>query len=116
MDSGRSEWSSVVRPNCIRETELSKDPSKGRLRPFRANRRKSFAEQEHPAVVIGDRQWVAVLPVSGLELALEVSWPDLIGSSRLEAQRSRVLPLLPTTILSELAVPIQDLVHGAAGG
>jgi len=30
--------------------------------------------------VIGDRERVAVLPVSGLELPLEVRWPDLVRS------------------------------------
>src|SRR5436190_22568192 len=70
--------------------------------------------QERPAEVIGDRERVAVLPVSGLELPLEVRRPHLVWSLRLERSGSRVRPLLATPVLAEPAVPLEDVVDRTA--
>ena len=60
---------------------FTKQGPEGGLRAFCANRWQTLAEQEHSTVVVRHGQRVAVLPVAGLELTLEVRGPDLIGTS-----------------------------------
>src|SRR5213083_2142949 len=78
------------------------------------HRRQAAAHEERPAEVIGDRERVAVLPVSGLELPLEVRRPHLVRSLRLERSGTRVRPLLATPVLAEPAVPLKDVVDRTA--
>ena len=52
---------------------------KGLLRLLKIRPREVLTRQQVTALVIHDRQWVAPGPVSGLELPLEISGPDVIG-------------------------------------
>jgi hypothetical protein len=115
VNSPGSKWGAVVCPDCIRKPVLAKQGPEGGFRAFCANRRQTLAEQEHSTVVIRNGERVAVLPVAGLELTLEVRRPDLIGPRRLERNRSGMIPRPPPSDLAKLAVSIQQLVDGTPG-
>ena len=82
---------------------------------FCANRSQRLAEPEHATVGIRHGQRIAVLPVAGLELALEVRRPDLIGTRRLQTNGPGVFPRSPPAVLAKLAVSIQERVDCASG-
>ncbi len=92
-----------------------KQSPKGGFHAIRADRSQRLAEQEHPTVVVRHGQRVAVLPVAGFELALEVRRPDLIGARRLQTNGSGVFPRSPPAVLAKLAVSIQERVDCASG-
>src|SRR5205823_9039580 len=114
VDASRRERCPVVGPDRFREADLSEQGAEHGLRLLGLHRRQAAAHEERPAEVIGDRERVAVLPVSGLELPLEVRRPHLVRSLRLERSGSRVRPLLATPVLAEPAVPLEDVVDRTA--
>src|SRR5947209_10386587 len=114
VDASRRERCPVVGPDRFGEADLSEQGAEHGFRLLGLHRRQAAARKERPAEVIGDRQRVAVLPVSGLELPLEVRRPHLVRSLRLERSGSRVRPLLATPVLAEPAVPLEDGVDRTA--
>ena len=74
-----------------------------RLRPDDLRRQQPLAAQQIPAVVVGHRQRIAVDPVAGLELALEVRAPQIVrgeypacsGPDDRSRRRSRFFGTIP---------------------
>jgi len=115
VDPDRREGGAVVGTDGLGDSDLLEEPSERCLCPLRAHRGEGFAEQEHAAVVVGDGERIAVLAITGPEMALEVGGPDLVRCVRFECNRSGMLPAPAAPVLAELAVAIQHSVDGTPG-
>src|SRR5690349_18370350 len=65
--------------------------------------------------MVGDGQWVTVLAIAELELALEVGTPQIIGKRALRQRRAPRALARPAAALDQ-AVAIEHRMNGALGG
>ncbi|MDB4983054.1 MAG: hypothetical protein JWM82_3806 [Myxococcales bacterium] len=71
------------------------------------------AREKGSAVVVQQRQRVAVDAVASPELTFEVDRPDLVRRVRTQRRRAWVLPLLASTPTLHQTVAFQDVEDGA---
>ncbi len=114
VDTGRREGSAVVGADGIGQTELTEQALEGWPCPFRPHRVQTPALEQEAAVVVDDRQRVAVHAVARPELPLEVRCPYLVGGRGRERHRARVFPARTTPLRPHQAVALQNVEDGAA--
>jgi len=73
----------VVAADRCRKAALPEELDKGLDDRLLAGRFKGFTAQDHARGLIGDGQRVTVASVTGLELALEIGAPEVVGQDRL---------------------------------
>ena len=78
-------------------------------------RSEPLAAEQEAAVVVGDGQRIAVEPVAGLELALEVRAPDIIGCAASGSRVARMADRTTLALLRHQAVAAEDLAHRRCG-
>ena len=76
----------------------------------------SMAAQQHPAVVVGHGQRVAVAPVAQPELSLEVQRPDVVGTARMAQRRRRSRGPATHPPWNDHSRPLQNLSHRTGRG
>ena len=72
---GGGEWRAVVGADGVRQTHHAEEGTEDRLHAHGLDGVQAVAREHAAAEVIGDGERIAVLPVAGAELALEVGGP-----------------------------------------
>jgi hypothetical protein len=79
VNPGRGEGHPIVRANRARQPVFAKQPIEDRTHTLALGGEQAVARQEIARVLVGDRQRVAVDPVAGPEVPLEVGRPEIVG-------------------------------------
>ena len=72
------EGHAVVGAHRARQAVLAEQPIEDRAHADAARRQQAVARQQEARVLVGDRQRIAVDPVTGAELAFEVRRPEIV--------------------------------------
>jgi hypothetical protein len=100
----------VVRANARGQAVLSEDPHEYGLGFMRRRRLQRLALEQEAAVAVGNGQRIAVSAIERLELALEVSAPDLVGRVN-RGVRLAGMPDRPSTaFMGDQAMAIENVV------
>src|SRR5437870_6944230 len=92
MDAGRAEGRAVVRSDGARQADVAEEPVEHEPAVLGADRRQGVTGEQIAAMLVGDREGVAVRAIAGAEVALEVRGPHVVRSRGNELGRARMLP------------------------
>ena len=79
-------------------------------------REQAVAGQEVAGVLVGDREGIAVDPIAGPEVALEVGGPEVVGLRRRGGNDPGVLIVAPAAPFLDEPAARQEVPGGTAGG
>lgn len=115
-DGGGREWRSVVGADDLGEPVLPEEALEGRLGELVGRRQKRADVEQVAGEAVRDGQRIAIEAVSGLEVALVVGGPDLVGGGHRRCGPSWVIetPALPDR--RDEAMPLEDVADGGARG
>src|SRR6185312_2242349 len=109
------EGHAVVGANGERQATLAEQPFEGGDCRLFAGGIERLAQQQEARGMVGDGQWIAVAPIAELELALEVSAPQIIGpSARGQRRAARAMARHAATL--DQTVTVENRMDGAFGG
>jgi hypothetical protein len=109
-----SEGHAVIAPDVGGQAALLEKPFKCGKSVVFPSGRKRFTGEQKTAGVIGDRQRIAILPISQQELSLVVGAPELVGALPRRERSSLRAPPGTTTALHK-AVAIEQGMDGTVG-
>ena len=78
MDAGRAEGRAVVRSDGARQADVAEEPVEHEPAVLGADRRQGVTGEQIAAMLVGDREGVAVRAIAGAEVALEVRGPHVV--------------------------------------
>lgn len=106
----------VIGPDATGKSILLEDPCKYGFGVLYRSRMKSLAGNDIPGTVIGNGKWVAVDPVPGFELSLEVRRPQVVGSRSHCVGLSGMSDLAPVSALFDQMMSFKDVADRGAMG
>src|SRR5438445_5423948 len=92
MDARRAEGCPVVRADRAGQADVAEEPIEHEPALLGADRRQGVTGEQIAAVLVGDRQGIAVRAIAGAEVALEVRGPHVVRPRGNEFGRARMLP------------------------
>ena len=93
------EGDAIVGPDRARQTVLAESSLEDGPGCHCLSREEPVTGEQKSRVLVGDGERVAVSPIAGLELALEVGGPEIVGSFGRGCYDSRVLMRTTATAL-----------------
>src|SRR5271170_51153 len=111
---GGSKGNTIIATDAGRQAALFKKPFKHDESVVFSGGRQGFTGEQKTAGVIGDRQRIAVLPISEQELALVVGAPQLVGALA-QRQSGSLSTATQSTAAFDQAMAIQHGMDGTFG-
>src|SRR5713101_3015178 len=115
MDAGGGEGDAVVGANGPRQPVLAKEALEDGADALALGREQAVTAEQVARVLVGDRQGVAVDPVAGPEVALEVPRPEIIRAFRRRGHVTGVRVVPPAATLLDHPSTGQEVTGRARG-
>ena len=113
VERGGRERHAVVGANRPGQPILAEEAIEDGPHARALRREQAVAREQVAGVLVGDREWVAVDPIAGAELAFEVGRPQVVGGAGDRRDDARVMHgAAPPSLLHE-AVSRQEVAGGA---
>jgi hypothetical protein len=114
-ERGGGEGHPVVGANAFGEPELTEEAHEYRFGLGHRSRAQGLAAQKVAAVAVRDRQRIAIDPVAGLEVSLEVGTPHDVGGADSRGRFAWVAHAPACPGLADQTVASEDVADGGAG-